>query len=60
LSALIPKIPLQQQTIDLPSNQDGTVQGAVEAVGARGDLKKAMRRERRSKIKENNYLKSMS
>jgi hypothetical protein len=29
-------------------------------VGARGDLKKAMRRERRSKIKENNYLKSMS
>lgn len=57
--SLIPKIPLQQQTIDLPSNTDGSVEGALEAVVKRQELKKAMRGERRAKIKEANFLKGM-
>ncbi|KAI2635487.1 mitochondrial ribosomal protein L37-domain-containing protein [Xylaria nigripes] len=59
LEALAPKIPLQQQTINLPGNETGTIKGAVEAQGAREDLRRAMRRERRATIKETNYLKSM-
>lgn len=57
--ALEPKIPLQQQTIDLPANQEGTVRGALEAVEKREELQKAMRKERRAKIKERNFLKGM-
>ncbi|KAI1341475.1 mitochondrial ribosomal protein L37-domain-containing protein [Xylariaceae sp. FL0016] len=58
IEALAPKIPLQHQSINLPGS-DGTVEGAVAAQDAREDLRKAMRRERRAKIKESNYLKSM-
>jgi large subunit ribosomal protein L54 len=50
---------LQQQSIDLPSNSVGTEEGALEAVEARGELRKAMRDERRKKIKEANFLKAM-
>jgi len=39
---------------------DGTVEGAVQALGAREELKKAMRVKRRANIKEGNFLKSMS
>ncbi|OCL02350.1 hypothetical protein AOQ84DRAFT_327569 [Glonium stellatum] len=56
---LTPKVPIYEQSIDLPSG-DGTVQGAVNAVKAREDLRKAMRVRRRSTIKEGNFLKSMS
>ena len=59
LSALAPKIPLQQQSVNLPANEEGTVAGALAAAQAREDLRRAMHRERRAKIKEDNYLKSM-
>ncbi|CAG8975531.1 hypothetical protein HYALB_00012246 [Hymenoscyphus albidus] len=54
-----PKIPLTQQSIDLPSNAEGTVVGAMDAVGAREEIRRAMRRERRQGIKTKNYLRSM-
>jgi large subunit ribosomal protein L54 len=59
LSALQPKIPLTQQSIDLPSNEEGTVEGALEAESRRQELRAALREERRKGIKEANYLKSM-
>jgi large subunit ribosomal protein L54 len=59
VEALTPKVPLQQQTIDLPSNEEGSVEGALEAVGKREEVRKAMRGERRAKIKERNFLKTM-
>lgn len=52
------KVPLYEQTIDLPSG-DGTEAGALEAVRARQDLTKAMREKRRSTIKEANFLRTM-
>lgn len=57
--ALAPKVPLQQQTIDLPGNEEGGVRGALEAAEKREELTKAMRVERRAKIKERNFLKGM-
>jgi large subunit ribosomal protein L54 len=59
LEALAPKIPLQQQSINMPANEDGTSEGALAAVAAREELRRAMRKERKAKIKENNYLRSM-
>ncbi|KAI8954341.1 mitochondrial ribosomal protein L37-domain-containing protein [Xylaria longipes] len=59
LEALAPKIPLQHQAINLPANESGTTEGAVAAHDAREELRRAMRRERKAKIKESNYLKSM-
>jgi large subunit ribosomal protein L54 len=56
---LEPKIPLTQQSIDLPANEEGTVAGALEADTKREELREAMRRERRAKIKEANFLKGM-
>ena len=55
---LIPKIPLYEQTVDLPAG-DGTVEGAAKASDARGELTKAMRDKRRAQIKERNFLKAM-
>ena len=46
-------------SIDLPGG-DGTLQGAKEAAQARHGLTKAMREKRRSKIKEDNFLREMS
>ncbi|KAH6660013.1 mitochondrial ribosomal protein L37-domain-containing protein [Truncatella angustata] len=59
LEALAPKIPLQQQSVNMPGNEEGTPEGALAAVAAREELRKAMRKERKAKIKETNYLKSM-
>lgn len=59
MSVLEPKIPLTQQSIDLPANEEGTVEGALEAGAKREELREAMRRERRAKIKETNFLKAM-
>ncbi|KAI1640526.1 mitochondrial ribosomal protein L37-domain-containing protein [Biscogniauxia mediterranea] len=59
LEALAPKIPLQHQSINLPSNEEGTPEGALAALAAREELRRAMRRERKAMIKESNYLKSM-
>ncbi|KAG9197182.1 hypothetical protein G6514_002205 [Epicoccum nigrum] len=55
---LAPKVPLYEQTIDLPAG-DGGLEGAVQAAGARGELNKAMRDKRRAGIKEANFLKAM-
>ena len=59
LDALAPKVPLQQQSINLPGEEGGSVQHNMEAAEKREELRKAMRKERRAKIKESNYLKSM-
>ncbi|KAJ4295889.1 hypothetical protein N0V88_004591 [Collariella sp. IMI 366227] len=59
LEALVPKIPLQKQTLNLPAAEPGNLQEAVEAVDKREELRRAMRKERRAKIKESNYLKAM-
>ncbi|KAK3117936.1 hypothetical protein LTR53_000228 [Teratosphaeriaceae sp. CCFEE 6253] len=56
--ALVPKIPIYEQSVDLPSG-DGTMEGAVGAGEAREELTKAMRDKRRKKIKEDNFLRSM-
>lgn len=58
-SVFEPKIPLTQQSIDLPSNEENTVEGALGAVAGREEIRKAMRQERRKAIKTKNYLKSM-
>jgi large subunit ribosomal protein L54 len=59
LSALQPKIPLTQQSIDLPGNEEGTIEGALKADSKRAELRAALREERRKAIKTANYLKSM-
>lgn len=52
-------MPLQQQSINLPGRENATVQENIEAAEKRDELRKAMRKERKAKIKESNYLKSM-
>lgn len=59
LEALAPKVPLQQQSINLPGEQNGDVLDNIAAADKREELRKAMRKERRATIKESNYLKSM-
>lgn len=55
---LTPKIPIYEQTIDLPAG-NGSLEGAIEAAAARDGLTKAMRDKRRAGIKEGNFLKAM-
>jgi|TARA_R110002003_G_scaffold126_48_gene11835 large subunit ribosomal protein L54 len=55
---LVPKVPIYEQTIDLPAG-DGSLPGAVKAAEARDELTKAMRDKRRATIKEANFLKAM-
>jgi large subunit ribosomal protein L54 len=59
LEALAPKIPLQQQSVNLPGSGSGSVEDALLAAEKREELRQAMRKERKAKIKESNYLKSM-
>jgi large subunit ribosomal protein L54 len=59
VEALMPKIPLQQQSINLPGADNGGVEDSLQAVAARNDLRKAMRKERKAKIKEANFLKAV-
>ncbi|KAJ9631664.1 hypothetical protein H2203_000063 [Taxawa tesnikishii (nom. ined.)] len=56
--ALAPKVPLYEQSIDLPGG-DGTLAGALDAGEARAELTRAMRTKRRSAIKEDNFLRAM-
>jgi len=56
--SMVPKVPLHEQSIDLPAG-DGTVEGALDAAKARHELTKAMRGKRRASIKEANFLKAM-
>ena len=50
---MAPKVPLYEQSVDLPAGN------APEAGEKRAELTKAMRVQRRAKIKEGNFLKSM-
>lgn len=59
LEALAPKVPLQKQSGNLPGEAGGSVHDNVVAADKREELRKAMRKERKAKIKEANYLKSM-
>ncbi len=59
LEALQPKIPLQHQSINLPGEENSSVEDNIAASESRQELRKAMRQERRAKIKESNYLKAM-
>lgn len=56
---LAPKIPLVERSIDLPSNPQHSIQGAIEASEARQELTRALRAKRRASIKEKNFLKGM-
>ncbi|KAK4635644.1 hypothetical protein CLAFUW4_00239 [Fulvia fulva] len=51
--SLVEKVPIYEQSVDLPRDPR-------ESLGAREQLTKAMRERRRSKIKEDNFLKEMS
>ncbi|KAF4988332.1 hypothetical protein FGRMN_9840 [Fusarium graminum] len=59
LEALAPKIPIQQQSVNILGEQNQDVEHNVEAAKKREELRRAMRKERKAKIKETNYLKSM-
>ncbi|KAF5531244.1 mitochondrial ribosomal L37p [Fusarium mexicanum] len=59
LEALAPKIPLQRQSVNILGEENRGVEHNIEAAQKREELRKAMRKERRAKIKETNYLKSM-
>ncbi|KAL6720830.1 hypothetical protein ACLMJK_002755 [Lecanora helva] len=51
------KVPLEEQSIDLPAGMEP--EEGAEAQEAREDLRLAMRKARRKKIKENNFLRGM-
>ncbi|KZZ99089.1 Ribosomal protein L37, mitochondrial [Moelleriella libera RCEF 2490] len=59
LEALAPKVPIQKQAANLPGEEGGSLLDNIRAAEKRQELKKAMRKERKAKIKEANYLKSM-
>ena len=59
LEALVPKIPLQKQSVNLPGDVKGGLEAAVAAAEKREELRKALRKERKAGIKESNYLKTM-
>lgn len=65
LTALAPKIPLQHQSVNLPlgvaaaDGQSSLLEDTLEAASKRKELRVALRKERRAKIKESNYLRSM-
>ncbi len=54
----VEKVPVQEQGVDLPAG-DGTLAGAVEAVGKRQEVTRALRAVRRKGIQEANFLKGM-
>lgn len=56
---LAPKVPLVERSIDLPSNPEHSIQGAMEALDARQELTRALRAKRRAGIKQKNFLKGM-
>ncbi|RGP65688.1 mitochondrial ribosomal l37p [Fusarium longipes] len=60
LDALAPKIPIQQQSVNIFGEENKGVEHNVEAAKKREELKRAMRKERKAKIKETNYLKSIA
>lgn len=59
LEALAPKVPIPEQSINLPGKHGASLEENLEALKARDGLTRAMRIERKAKIKERNFLKSM-
>jgi large subunit ribosomal protein L54 len=59
IESLAPKIPFEHQTVNLPDGNEGALEDVLEAEKQRIALKKAMRAERKRRIKENNFLRSM-
>jgi large subunit ribosomal protein L54 len=59
IEALAPKVPLHEQSVNLPGEEGGSLETNLEALQARMALKRAMRITRKAKIKESNYLQSM-
>ena len=59
IEALAPKVPLHEQSVNLPGEEGGSLETNLEAQQARMALKRAMRITRKAKIKESNYLQSM-
>ncbi|PHH73451.1 hypothetical protein CDD82_5473 [Ophiocordyceps australis] len=57
--AVEPKIPIQHQSINLPGSEGDSIEDKIAAGARRDELKRAMRKERKAKIKESNFLKSM-
>lgn len=53
----VAKVPLEEQSIDLPAGMELTE--SSDAQKAREGLRDAMRKARRKKIKENNFLRAM-
>ncbi|KAI9848375.1 MAG: hypothetical protein M1838_000531 [Thelocarpon superellum] len=56
---LLPKIPPEEQSVDLPANETGNLEGALAATVAREDITSRLRQKRRASIKEANFLKGM-
>nr|POF26207.1 54s ribosomal protein l37, mitochondrial [Quercus suber] len=56
--ALAPKVPLYEQSVDLPTGEGG-LEDSLEAGAARRELTRAMRQKRKAAIKEDNFLRSM-
>lgn len=52
-------MPLQHQSVNILGEENQGVEHNIEAAAKREELMKAMRKERKAKIKETNYLKSM-
>jgi large subunit ribosomal protein L54 len=52
-------VPLPEQSVNLPDGGDGGVESALVAAEKREELRKALRKDRKAKIKESNYLKTM-
>lgn len=59
LEALAPKVPIPEQSINLPGKEGASLEENLEALKARDQLTRAMRIDRKAKIKERNFLKSM-
>jgi large subunit ribosomal protein L54 len=56
---VVKKVPLEQQSVDLPSNAEGTAEGEMEARSVREEITKRLRVKRRQDIKTGNFLKGM-
>lgn len=55
----MPKVPLPAQSINLPSGGQGKLDDILAAASKRDELRRALRKDRKAKIKESNYLKTM-
>ncbi len=54
-----PRVPVEEQSIDLPANEEGSLDGALGAVESRELITRRLREKRRKGIKEANFLRGM-